>query len=171
MIRPPMNEAVSAETAEGDAWVNRDAVWLTQRQMANLFEWDQSVLNCHICNVFAERELDPESTCAKFAHVQSEGGWPVTKEADQYNLDVVAHRDLQEGATAEHHSVVQIEGRRPCRWVTHRLRERRLDESSPYEGRFLMLPSTQAAPFTESAPSTKGIMARPIVNLLVEPNA
>ena len=64
------------ETSDGEVRVDvrfeRETVWLTQQQMAELFERDRSVITRHIRNVFSEGELDPESTSAKFAQVQSE---------------------------------------------------------------------------------------------------
>ena len=72
-----------------DVRLDRETVWLTQQQMAELFGRDRSVVTRHIRNVFREGELDPEATCAKFAQVQSEGGRTVSREIDHFNLDVV----------------------------------------------------------------------------------
>ena len=64
------------ETPGDEARVNvrfdRNTVWLTQQQMAGLFEHDRSVVTRHIRNIFIEGVLEPESTSAKFAQVQSE---------------------------------------------------------------------------------------------------
>ncbi len=87
MIRPSINEVVSAEAASGDVRRARDTVWLTQQQLADLFVRDRSISNRHLRGLFAKGELDPEPTCAHFAHVQSEGAWLVTMEVDQYSLD------------------------------------------------------------------------------------
>jgi hypothetical protein len=54
----------------------QETVWLTQQQMAALFQRERSVITKHINNVFKEGELDLKATCAKFAQVQSEGGKP-----------------------------------------------------------------------------------------------
>ena len=51
-----------------------ESVWLTIDQMADLFERDKSTISRHIRNVYADKELLPESTVAKFATVQIEGG-------------------------------------------------------------------------------------------------
>ena len=128
MTRAPVNGMESAvasganivvyEAADGDVRVDvrldQDTVWLTQRQMADLFERDRSVVNRHIRNVFAEGELDPESTCAKFAQVQSEGGRPVAREVDHYNLDVVISVGYR---------VKSLRGTRFRIWATRTLRE------------------------------------------------
>ena len=74
----PGGEVVVYEAPDGEVRVDvrfdRETVWLTQQQMAELFGRDRSVVNRHIRNAFREGELDPEATSAKFAQVQSEGG-------------------------------------------------------------------------------------------------
>ena len=67
----------------------RETVWLTQQQMAALFQRERSVITKHINNVFKEGELDLKATCAKFAQVQSEGARTVKRDVDHFNLDVV----------------------------------------------------------------------------------
>ena len=78
------------ETPDGEVRVDvrfdRETVWLTQQQMAELFEHDRSVVTRHIHNVFREGELYPESTSAKFAQVQSEGGRTVSRQVDHFIL-------------------------------------------------------------------------------------
>ena len=78
-------------TADGQTSVNvrmdGDTVWLSQAQMAELFQKDRSVIGRHINNIYKEHELERETTCANFAHMG--------KDADQtyqtalYNLDVI----------------------------------------------------------------------------------
>lgn len=67
--------------------LEQDSVWLTQDQMAMLFERDKSVIARHISNIYAEGELSRESTVAKIAIV------PTTRERSYetaiYNLDVI----------------------------------------------------------------------------------
>jgi prophage maintenance system killer protein len=62
---------------------------LSQQQMAELFGRERSVVTKHIRNAFAEGELDPEATSAKFAQVRIEGGRGVSREVDHYNLDAI----------------------------------------------------------------------------------
>jgi hypothetical protein len=69
--------------------LERETVWLTQQQMAELFRRDRSVVAKHLRNAFTEGELDPESTCAKFAQVRPEGARTVSRQVDHYNLDVI----------------------------------------------------------------------------------
>ena len=75
--------------ARVDVRLDRETVWLTRQQMAELFGRDRSVVTRHIRNVFREGELDPEATCARFAQVQSEGGRTVSRELDHFDLDVI----------------------------------------------------------------------------------
>ena len=49
--------------------LEKDTVWLTQNQMAELFGRDRTVITRHIRNMFKEGELDENITCAKFAHM------------------------------------------------------------------------------------------------------
>ena len=70
-------EALNGEVAL-DVRLEQDTVWLTMRQMAELFERDRSVVNRHVLNVFQEGELERGATCADFAQVRPEGGRRVT---------------------------------------------------------------------------------------------
>jgi hypothetical protein len=48
--------------------LEKDTVWLNQKQITLLFDRDRTVINKHINNVFREGELDKNSVCAFFAH-------------------------------------------------------------------------------------------------------
>ena len=89
----PGGEVVVYEAPDGEVRVDvrfdRETVWLTQQQMAELFGRDRSVVTRHIGNAFREGELDPGGTSAKFAQVRSEGSRTVSREVDHYNLDVI----------------------------------------------------------------------------------
>lgn len=66
-----------------------ETVRLSLDRMAELFERDKSVISRHISNIFKEKELDKDSTVAKFATVQNEGGRTIRRNIEYYNLDVV----------------------------------------------------------------------------------
>ena len=74
----PGGEIVVYEAPDGEVRVDvrleRETVWLTQQQMAELFGRERSVITKHLRNVFREGELDPGATSAKFAQVRTEGG-------------------------------------------------------------------------------------------------
>ena len=85
------DKIVIYRTEDGQTSVNvrmdGDTVWLSQAQMAELFQKDRTVIGRHINNIYKEHELERETTCANFAHMG--------KDADQtyqtalYNLDVI----------------------------------------------------------------------------------
>jgi len=61
-------------SAQVDVRLERETVWLSQQQMADLFGRERSVVTKHIRNAFREGELDPQATSAESAQVRSEGG-------------------------------------------------------------------------------------------------
>ena len=63
-----------------------ETVWLTQKDMAELFNTERSVITKHIRNVFNTRELNKSSVCAKFAHTAADGK---VYQTQCYNLDVI----------------------------------------------------------------------------------
>ncbi|MCQ2325153.1 MAG: virulence RhuM family protein [Paludibacteraceae bacterium] len=67
--------------------VENDTVWLSQEQMATLFQRDRSVITKHIRNIYTEQELSQDITCAKFAHMGTEGDQQY--ETTLYSLDVI----------------------------------------------------------------------------------
>ena len=72
--------------------VENETVWLTQAQMAEMFQKDRTVIGRHIKNVFKEGELDSKVVCANFAHATPHGairGKIQISEVTLYNLDVI----------------------------------------------------------------------------------
>ena len=95
-----------------DVRLEGESVWLTQAQMAELFQKDRTVIGRHIQNVYREGELERESTCAKFAHVGQ-----VTDqqyETTLYNLDVIISVGYR---------VKSLRGVQFRQWATKLLRE------------------------------------------------
>jgi len=86
-------EVIVYETPGGeisvDVRLERDTVWLSLGQMAELFGRDKSVISRHLRNVFISGELEREVTVAKSATVQTEGGREVVREIEYYNLDTI----------------------------------------------------------------------------------
>ena len=70
-----------------DVKLENETVWLTQAQMADLFQEDRTVIGRHINNVYREGELERDITCAKFAHMGSDNDQQY--ETAVYNLDVI----------------------------------------------------------------------------------
>lgn len=109
-------EIVIYQTQDGitklDVRLDGDTVWLSQEQMAQLFERDKSVITRHISNIYAEGELSRESTSAKIAFV------PQTRERSYeltyYNLDVI----ISVGYRVKSQRGVQFR-----QWATKRIHE------------------------------------------------
>ncbi len=72
-----------------DVRLENETVWLTQAQMAELFQTDRTSIVRHIQNIYRINELDRESTCAKIAQVQTEGKRLVTRTIPYFNLDMI----------------------------------------------------------------------------------
>ncbi|MDC7126264.1 MAG: virulence protein RhuM/Fic/DOC family protein [Spirochaetales bacterium] len=77
------------EKTEITVQVNEDTVWLTQAQMIELFDSSKANISEHIKHIYADGELEPESTVRKFRTVQTEGSRQVARDRDHYNLDMI----------------------------------------------------------------------------------
>ena len=69
--------------------LQNENVWLNTESIAKLFKVDRTGIIRHINNIYKEEELDANSTCAKNAQVQNEGGRKVTRNIAYYNLDMI----------------------------------------------------------------------------------
>ena len=69
--------------------LENETVWLTQNQMAELFDKNRKTITEHINNIYKELELQRDSTSRKFQLVQKEGGREIVREIEHYNLDVI----------------------------------------------------------------------------------
>lgn len=87
------NKFIIYQTEDGqtqiDVRLESETVWLTQAQMAELFETDRTSIVRHINNIYKVEELDRESTCAKIAQVQVEGKRNVKRNIPYFNLDMI----------------------------------------------------------------------------------
>ena len=94
--------------------VENETVWLSQQQMAELFQSSRTNVVEHIKHIYEEGELDEQSTCRKFRQVQTEGGRQVSRELPFYNLDMIISLGYRI------RSIVATHFRR---WATERLKE------------------------------------------------
>ena len=87
------NKIVIYQTDDGrtqiDVRLEQDTVWLTQAQMAELFQTDRTSIVRHINNIYKTEELDRDGTCAKIAQVQIEGKRRVNRTIPFFNLDMI----------------------------------------------------------------------------------
>jgi hypothetical protein len=86
-----------------DVKLTDGTVWLSQAQMAVLFQTTKQSISLHVKNVFKVKELEPEATVKKYLTVQQEGKRSVQREIEYYNLDMIisvgyrvnSHRGVQ----------------------------------------------------------------------------
>ena len=87
------DQIVIYQTEDGqtqiDVRLENETVWLTQAQMAELFQTDRTSIVRHINKIYKVEELDRESTCAKIAQVQIEGKRTVKRNIPYFNLDMI----------------------------------------------------------------------------------
>lgn len=89
-------------------------VWLTQNQLAEIYDTTQENISMHIKNIYDDKELDENRTYKKYLLVRQEGSRQVKRNIDHYNLDVIialGYRVQSQVAT------------RFRRWATERLHE------------------------------------------------
>lgn len=91
-----------------------ETVWLSQKQMADLFDKDVRTINEHVINAFEEGELAREATIRNFRIVRQEGQRQVEREIEHYNLDVIISVGYR---------VKSKQGTQFRIWATQRLRE------------------------------------------------
>lgn len=64
-------------------------IWLTQNQIAEIYETTQQNISLHISNIYKDKELERDSTNKEFLLVQNEGNRQVKRNIDHYNLDMI----------------------------------------------------------------------------------
>jgi hypothetical protein len=106
----------STEDGKTEIEVNLEGetVWLSQKQMAELFDKDVRTVNEHIQNVFEDGELKPNSAIRKFRIVQKEGDRSISRDIEHYNLDVIISVGYR---------VKSLRGTQFRIWATQKLRE------------------------------------------------
>lgn len=97
-----------------DVKLEDETVWLSQQQMADLYDTTKQNISLHIKNIFEEEELNENSTVKEFLTVQKEGNRSVERKVKYYNLDMIislGYRIKSKVATNFR------------RWATERLKE------------------------------------------------
>ena len=89
----PGGEVIVYESEDGEARVDvcfdKETVWLTQRQMAEVFQTTPENVLMHLRSVFSSEELESEATTKDFLVVRSEGERKVRRKIKHYNLDAI----------------------------------------------------------------------------------
>lgn len=86
-----MNEIsiYQAENGSVEVWLEQDTIWLSQEQMAALFDVQKAAVSKHLKNIYASSELERAATVSKMETVRQEGGRSVSRRIDYFNLDAV----------------------------------------------------------------------------------
>ena len=112
------NEIIIYQSEDGETRVDvkftGETVWLSQQQMADLYQSSRSNVVEHIQHIYEEGELDEASTCRKFRQVRQEGSRQVSREIPFYNLDMIISLGYRI------RSVIATHFRK---WATERLKE------------------------------------------------
>ena len=74
--------------------LDNETVWLTQQQMAILFDVKENNITYHIQGIYKSAELEQESTTQKIRVVRKEGNRQVSRNIDFYNLDMIISVDF-----------------------------------------------------------------------------
>lgn len=77
------------DTIQLDVRMDNETVWLTQKQMADLFGVKKAGISKHVSNIFSQGELSPDATVSKMETVQIEGKRTIVRYMDYYNLDMI----------------------------------------------------------------------------------
>ncbi len=114
----PRGEILFYQTEDGstriDVHLQDETVWLTQAQMAELFQTTKQNINLHVKNVYEEGELAQKGTVKESLTVQKEGGRQVSREIAYYSLDVIISVGYR---------VKSIRGTQFRIWATRQLKE------------------------------------------------
>lgn len=112
------SELVIYEAPDGrikiDVRLEDETVWLTQAQMAELFQVKTQNITMHLKNIYAAAELSEAATCKEFLQVQTEGVRQVERQRKYYNLDAI----ISVGYRIQSHVATQFRI-----WATQRLKE------------------------------------------------
>ncbi len=116
--KSPRSELLLYQTEDGRTRIQvrleDETVWLTQADMAQLFQTTPQNITLHLKNIFQEGELDERATCKDFLQVQTEAGRQVQRSRKFYNLDAI----ISVGYRIKSHVATRFR-----QWATQRLRE------------------------------------------------
>lgn len=112
------NQIVIYQTEDGltkiEVKLENDSVWLSQQQMADLYQTSRTNVVEHIKHIYEEQELYIDSTCRNFRQVRLEGSRQVERDIPFYNLDMI----ISLGYRVKSRIATNFR-----RWATERLKE------------------------------------------------
>lgn len=124
------NEVILYQSPDGevhlDVRLEQETVWLTKRQMAELFDTSTDNVGLHLKNIFSEKELVETSTTEDYSVVQTEGQRQIRRQLRHYNLDAIISVGYR--ISSKHGTQFRI-------WATHTLRDHLLRGYTLHEKR------------------------------------
>lgn len=91
--KPPWGEVLIYKTDDGqirlDVRLEQETLWMTQNDMASLFQCSSDNISLHVKNIYAEGELSRSATTEDFSVVRFEGSRRVSRLITYYNLDMI----------------------------------------------------------------------------------
>lgn len=117
-IQGGAGEFILYQTEDGQTKIEcrfeHETLWLTQAQMAELFQTTPQNITLHLKAIFSEGELEEAATCKDYLQVRQEGDRQVRRQVRHYNLDAIL---------AVGYRVRSQRGTRFRQWATARLKE------------------------------------------------
>ncbi len=130
-------EIVIFESVDGSAEIfvklEKETIWLSQKQMSELFEKDSDTIGLHLKNIFESGELEEKATTEEYSVVQKEGKREVRRDIRFYNLDAIISVGYR---------VNSKRGTQFRIWATNILKEHLINGFSINENRLLELKQT-----------------------------
>lgn len=114
----PQSEIILYQTEDGRTRIQcrfeDETIWLTQKQLSELFQIGVNTVNHHLKEIFAEGELSPEATIRRYRIVQAEGARQISRDIEHYSLEAI----LAVGYRVRSHRGTQFR-----QWATAQLSE------------------------------------------------
>lgn len=121
----PQSEIILYQTEDGRTRIQcrfeNETLWLTQAQIAELFQTTPQNVTLHLKAIFTEGELVESATCKDYLQVRFEGGREVTRKLRHYRLEAI----LSVGYRVRSHRGTQFRI-----WTTKMLREEDMENAS-----------------------------------------
>jgi hypothetical protein len=118
IVLPPSGEFVLYQTEDGRTRIqcrlDNESIWLTQAQIADLFQTTPQNVTLHLKAIFAEGELQEMATCKEYLQVRSEGDRDIKRKLRHYRLEAIL---------AVGYRVRSLRGTQFRQWATARLSE------------------------------------------------
>jgi len=125
------NQITIYQTVDGQAQIDvrleRDTLWLSQAQMAELFDKDSDTIGLHLKNIYRSGELDEHATTEESSVVRQEGARKVRRKIRFYNLDAIISVGYR---------VNSIKGTQFRIWATNVLRQHLVQGYTLHQARF-----------------------------------